>query len=151
MDVIKRLLFEIEGVTEAYQNERWHWNSQVSSSKKRMKLILGSDGRNPGTETAEEIWNDLLDDCFDDDEIALVTAIKESSPELIAKPYYSKTVRIEETGESFIANLIWDQKQVILFLNDSYDDFMLAKKTGWNVYCTKEGFDVVDLLEKVGE
>jgi ribosomal protein S27E len=151
MDVIKRLLFEIAGVSESYQNERWHWNSQVSFSKKKMKLILGSDGRNPGTETADEIWSDLLDDCFDDDEIEFITAIKESSPESISKPYYSKTVKIEETGESFTANLIWDKKQVILFLNDAYDDYLLAKKTGWNVYCTKEGFDVTELLEKVGE
>lgn len=151
MDVIKRILFEIDGVSESYQNERWHWNSQVSSSKKKMKLILGSDGRNPGTESADEIWSDLLDDCFDNDEIELITAVKESSPESISKPYYCKTVKNEETGESFTANLIWDQKQVILFLNDAYDDYLLAKKTGWNVYCTKEGFDVAELLEKVGE
>ena len=151
MDVIKQLLFEIDGVTESYQNERWHWNSQVVSSNKKMKLILGNDGRNPGTETAGEIWSDLLDDCFDDDEIKIVTAIKEKSPESIERPYYSKTVKIEETGESFTANLIWDQRQVILFLNDAYDDYLLAKKTGWNVYCTNEGFDVADLLEKVGE
>ena len=151
MDVIKRLLFEIEGVTESYQNERWQWNSQIPSSKKKMKLILGNDGRNPGTETADDIWSDLLDDCFDDNEIELITAVRESSPESIAKPYYSKIVKIEETGESFTANLIWNQKQVILFLNDAYDDFLLAKKTGWNVYCTKEGFDVAELLEKVGD
>lgn len=80
-----------------------------------------------------------------------MTAIKEKSPESIERPYYSKTVKIEETGESFTANLIWDQRQVILFLNDAYDDYLLAKKTGWNVYCTNEGFDVADLLEKVGE
>ena len=151
MDVIKRLLFEIEDVTEFYQNERWQWNSQIPSSKKKMKLLLGNDGRNPGTETADDIWSDLLDDCFDDDEIKLITAVRESSPESIAKPYYSKTVKIEETGESFTANLIWDQKHVILFLNDAYDDYLLAKKTGWHVYCTKEGFDVAELLEKVGE
>ena len=151
MDVIKRLLFEIEGVTESYQNERWQWNSQIPSSKKKMKLILGNDGRNPGTETADDIWSDLLDDCFDDNEIELITAVRENSPESIAKPYYSKIVKIEETGESFTANLIWNQKQVILFLNDAYDDYLLAKKTGWNVYCTKEGFDVAELLEKVGE
>lgn len=151
MDIIKRLLFEIEGVTESFQNERWHWNSHVSDSKKKMKLILGTDGRNPGTETAEEIWSDLLDDCFDEDEIAIVTELKHKSLESIAKPYYSKSVKIEETGESFTANLIWDQKQVILFLNDAFDDYLLAKKTGWNVYCTKEGFDITELLEKVGE
>lgn len=151
IDVIKRLLFEIEGVTESYQNERWQWNSKIPFSNKKMKLILGNDGRNPGTETAEDIWNDLLDDCFDYDEIELITAVRENSPESIARPYYSKTIKIEETGESFTANLIWDQKQVILFLNDAYDDYLLAKKTGWDVCCTKEGFDVAELLEKVGE
>lgn len=151
IDVIERLLFEIEMVTESYQNERWQWNSKIPSSKKKMKLILGNDGRNPGTEIAHDIWSDLLDDCFDGDEIELITLVRENSPESIAKPYYRKTVKIEETGEIFTTNLIWDQKQVILFLNDAYDDYLLAKKTGWNVYCTKEGFDVAELLEKVGE
>lgn len=151
MDVIKRLLFGIEGVSESYQNERWHWNSDVTSSKKKMKLILGSDGRNPGNESAEEIWNDLLDDCFDGNEIKIITEVKESSSESIAKPFYNKSVKIEETGEKFVANLIWDAKQVILFLNDAYDDYLIAKKTGWDVYCTKEGFDIIEFLEKVGE
>lgn len=150
-DVIKRLLYEIDGETESYQDERWYWDSQVSISNRKMRLILGSDGRNPGNETSEEIWSDLLDDCFDENEIAIVSAIKETSPETIARPYYSKTVRIDETGDSFTANLIWDQKQVILFLNDAYEDYLLAKKTGWSVYCTKEGFDVAELLAKVGE
>lgn len=151
IDVIKHLLFEIEGVTEIYQNERWHWNSKISSSNKKMKLILGTDGRNPGNESAEEIWSDLLDDCFDEEEIGLIKKIKEKSPEHIAKPYYCKTVRVEETGEEFVANLIWDTQKVILFLNDAYDAYVLAKKTGWHVFCTKDGFDVEELLEKVEE
>jgi hypothetical protein len=150
-DIIKRILFEIDGVAEIFQNERWNWNSRISDSKKKMKLILGNDGRNPGTETADEIWSDLLGDCFDADEVALVTSLKHNSSEMIAEPYYSKSVKIEETGENFTANLIWYQKQVMLFLNDAYDDYLLAKKTGWNVYCTKEGFDVTELLEKIGE
>ena len=84
-------------------------------------------------------------------EIEIVERIKSLSPQSITKPYYQKTVKIEETGETFITNLIWDEKKVILFLNDAYDDYKLAKKTGWFVYCTKDGFDVNELLEKVGE
>lgn len=151
IDVINRLLFGIEGISETYQNERWHWNSNVTSSKKKMKLLLGSDGRNPGNESADEIWDDLLDDCFDDNEIKIITEVKTTSPETIAKPFYNKSVKIEETGEKFVANLIWDAKQVILFLDDAYDDYLIAKKTGWDVYCTKEGFNIIELLEKVGE
>ena len=62
-----------------------------------------------------------------------------------------ETVKIEETDEKFTANLIWDSKKVILFLNDAYDDYLVATKTGWDVFCTKEGFDVDALLEKVVE
>ncbi len=151
IDILKHLIFEIEDVTETYQNERWHGNSDIPSSTKKMKLTLDTDGRNPGTESAIEIWNDLLEDCFDDNEIEIVERIKSLSPQSIAKPYYQKTVKIEETGETFITNLIWDEKKVILFLNDTYDDYNLAKKTGWFVYCTKDGFDINELLEKVGE
>lgn len=150
-DIINKLLIEIDGVDEFFQNESLNWNNGTSCSKKIMKLTLGSDGRNPGTETAEEIWNDLLDDCFDDEEIEIIMKLKQNSSRFIAKPYYSKTVKIEETGEIFTANLIWDQKKVILFLNDSYDDYLLAKKTGWSVYCTNEGFDIMELLERLGE
>lgn len=149
IDVIKRLLFEINGAPVATQAKRWQQNS-AGSAKKRMKLILGSDGRNPGTETAEEIWTDLLDDCFDDDEITLIKSVKEKSPEVISRPYYNKTVKIEDTGEEFVANLIWDSKYVILLLNDSAESYELAKKTGWDVYCTKEMFDVDEFLKKVG-
>lgn len=150
IDIIKRLLFEIDGVSVTTQKERWHWNSDVKHSKK-MKLVLGSDGRNPGTETADEIWADLLDDCYDDDEKALIEELKEKSPEIISRPFYCKTVKIEETGEEFVANLIWDSKKVILLLNDAEDDYELAKKTGWDIYCTKEGFNADELLQKVGE
>lgn len=150
IEVIQRLLSEIDGVSATTQTERWHWNSDSKRSKK-MKLILGSDGRNPGTETAEEIWSDLLDDCYNDDEIALVEALKEKSPEIISRPFYNKTVKIEKTGEEFVATLIWDSKKVILLLNDAENSYELAKKTGWDVYCTKVGFDADELLQKVGD
>lgn len=151
IDVIKHLLFEIENMTESFQNENWQWNENIKSSNKKMKLVLGIDGRNPGNESADEIWNDLLEDCFDTDEKELIKSVKKYSPKKIAKPYYNKTLKIEETGEEFLANLIWDSKNVILFLNEGYKDYLLAKKTGWDIFCTKEGFDINELLEKVSE
>ena len=149
IDVIKRLLFDIDGVKETYQNDRWHGSGSVKPPVKRMKLILGTDGRNPGNESAAEIWNDLLEDCFDDDETALISNVKEQSQEEIARPYFSKTVKIEETGEEFVASALWDEKKVILFLNDNYEDYLKAVKTGWDVYCTKEGFDISEFLGKL--
>jgi ATP-dependent helicase YprA (DUF1998 family) len=148
IDVMKQLLSELESASETYQKETWSTGAHLSE---KMKLILGNDGRNPGNESADEIWSDLLDDCFYEKELSLIEKVKENSPKNIARPYYSKTVEIEETAEKFVANLIWDSKEVILFLNDAYEDYLIAKKTGWAVFCTKEGFDIKELLEKVGE
>lgn len=151
IEVIERLLFKIKGIPETFQNECLQLDRKESYSNNEMKLILGSDGRNPGTETAVEIWEDLLEDCFKDNEIVLINELKDNTPKVIEKPYYSKTVMIEETGEKFIADLIWIKNKVILFLDNAFDDFILAKKTGWHVYCTKEGFDINEFLEKVGK
>ena len=149
IETIKHLLYEIENSSEAYQKERWHCNYNAITDRV-MKLTLGTDGRNPGTETADEIWSDLLEDCTEGEESDLVEAIKENSPAYIANPYYNKTVVIEESGESFTADLLWYEQKVILFLEEAYDDYLLARKTGWSVFCTKEGFDPKELLEKVG-
>ena len=151
IDVIKRLLFEINQSSEIIQNERWHWDSNNNITNKKMKLQLLADGRNPGSETPEEIWTDLLDDCYTEDEIKLISEIKNKCPEIISKPYYNKSAKIVETGEIFTANLLWDTKYVVLLLNDNQEFLKLAKKTGWSVYSTIEGFDVDEFLERIGE
>lgn len=151
IDTLRHIIFEIEKANENFQNKDFRWDSNLKSSAKYMNVVLGTDGRNPGLETSTEIWNDILDDCFYENEIDIIRKLKSNSPEIISRPYYSKTVKIVETGESFVANLIWDDKKVMLFLNDAYDDYKLAKKTGWSVYCTNEVFDIDELLCKVGE
>ena len=103
---IKRLLFEIEGVSEIYQNERWHWKRNTKQNSK-MKLSLGSDGRNPGNDSAREIWSELLEDCVDENEIEIISKIKDISPNVIANPYYNKTIKIEDTGEEIMADYVW--------------------------------------------
>lgn len=151
INIIKRILFEIDDAIDFYQLERWNGNSYISTSNNKKKLILGNDGRNPGIESADEIWDDLLEDCFYENETSIIKKLKENSPKSIEKPYYRKTVKIEEIGKSFTSNLIWIKNQVILFLDDAYNDYLIAKESGWNVYCTKEGFDVDELLENIGE
>lgn len=37
----------------------------------------------------------------------------------------------------------------MLFLTDSAEDYEIAQKTGWKCYCTKEGFDVEEFLERI--
>lgn len=150
IESIKKLLFEIDGVSEVYQNERWHWKRNGKINNK-MKLTLGLDGRNPGNDSANEIWSELLEDCIDENEIDVIERIKETSPDYIANPYYNKTMVIEETGEEITASYVWYKEETMLFLNEAYDDYQKSKKTGWNVYCTKIDFDIKELLDKVGK
>ncbi len=147
IEVLYRLINELEFAEES------HYNGSIKIHKKNTfkKLLIGNDGRNPGNESANEIWDDLLDDCFDENEKFLIKEVKENSPKNIVIPHYKKTVTIEETNEEFFANLIWETKHVILLLNDRHDDYLIAKKTGWHVFYTGVGFDIKDLIKKVGE
>lgn len=149
IDVINRLLFDLNPAEEAFSNDHFSKYIEASIAKTQMKLTLGSDGRNPGSESSREIWEDLIEDCSEESEIDLITTVMEKCPDIISRPYYDKTVKIEETGEKFHADLLWDDKKTILFLDESYEDYLIAQKTGWNVFCTRDGFDVDAFIEKV--
>lgn len=141
----------IEELLETINNKEELCSDKNVKEKNTMNLKLGSDGINPGTESAKEIWEYLLEDCYSDTEIKIINELKEKTKENISRPYHSVSVTIEETEEVVKTSLIWYEKKVILFLDDLYDDYKISKKTGWDVYCTKEGFDISELLEKVGE
>lgn len=145
IEVIKRIIYD------ANLNSNNKMDGKHADREMGMILSLGNDGRDPGAESTEEIWNDILEDCFDENEIEIVSILKGNSPKNIEKPYYSKTVTIKETGEKFYANFIWKDAGVILFLNDADADYILAQKTGWHCFSTSNGFDTNELLNLIGD
>lgn len=104
------------------------------------KVKLSGDGQYQLSETAKEIWNNLMEDC-EDDELDIIRRIAEKCPLKIAKPIYHESFTIAETGEKVYTDLIWPEQKVILFLEESINDFELAKKTGWKCFCTSTGID----------
>lgn len=146
IEVIDRIIF---GIKDKNSEDMFGDSTNEKVCGIEMKLVLGNDGRNPSNESSEEIWNDIIDDCEEDDEMDFITLIKEKCPERISNPYYNKTIKIVETGESFFADLVWDTKKVLFFLNSSFEDYEVAKKTGWSAYCTKEKFNIEEFIRKV--
>lgn len=115
---------------------------------KNYTISLCNEGQNQRAETARDIWENLMDDC-DDEEITIIQQLLESGKSNIAKPIYRESVVIVETQEKFFVDQIWPEKKVMLFLTDSSNDYEIAKKTGWHCYSTKQGFDVDEFINRI--
>ena len=119
------------------------------NTKEHFQLEYGDDGQNQESETAEEIWNNLSEDCYTDEEQHLIAEIKSRNIVNIVKPIYQQTVKILETGEKIYTDLIWRSKKVMLFLDENRDSYEIARKTDWYCYCTSEIFDIDEFLERI--
>ena len=45
---------------------------------------------------------------------------------------------------------MWKDKQVMLFLDESYEDYLIACKSDWKCFCTREGFDIHEFINVIG-
>lgn len=135
-----------EEVVDPFAKERD--DSSQDDITENYTLSLCNYGQNQHSETAKEIWENLKDDC-DDEEVHIVQQLLDSGKDNIAKPIYRETVVIVETQERFFVDQIWSEKKVMLFLRDSSHDYEIAKKTGWHCYSTEQGFDVDDFLARI--
>lgn len=116
--------------------------------KEHFQIVFHNDGLNQMAETYREIWENLLDDC-EKEEQGIIEQLLEKGDVAISKPIYRESAEIVETGETFFVDQIWKEKKVMLFLMENYDDYLVARKTGWYCYCTKEPIDVDDFLQRI--
>lgn len=121
---------------------------EVAATKEHFQLNFCDEGRNQVSDTVEEIWRNLLDDC-NDDERKLIQEIVNRHVDNITRPIYGESVVIAETKEKFFVREMWKDKQVMLFLADDKADYDVAQKTGWHCYCTALGFDVDEFLRRI--
>lgn len=116
--------------------------------KEHFQLLFCNKGQNQMSESETEIWENLLEDC-DEDECKIIQQIADKKKGSIAKPICREYIEIIETGEKFFVDEVWKDKKVMLFLADSYDDYEVAKKTGWYCYCTKVEFDIDEFIKRI--
>lgn len=112
-----------------------------------MKLICLNKGQLQAGLSHEQIWENILEDCSDD-EIGIVedlAKIVKKEPDV-----YNEVFKIEKTGEIFCANLVWNDEKLLFFLSDNEEDYEIAKGTGWNCVFSKNEA-IIDDFKKVGD
>ena len=120
-----------------------------SSSKEHFQMLFANTGMNQNTATAEEIWSNILEDCETSEEKHIIQDIIDLDKKNIAKPIYGESAKIIETEEEFDIDLLWKSQRTMLFLDENYESYQIAQKTGWNCYCTRKGFDIDEFMKLI--
>ena len=114
------------------------------------QVVFCNEGQNQAAESVEAIWNNLIDDCEDED-IEIIDKIKANCPNEIAKPWYREAIKVVESDEKIFPDLLWKEKKVMLFLNENIEEYEKALRTGWHCYCTSKDFDIEEFLNRITE
>lgn len=113
----------------------------------QMRIISQNRGQIQSGLSHEEIWENILEDCADDE----IEVVKRISEIITVEPdVYNEIFKIEATGEMFCANLVWMDRKILLFLRDNSEDYEMAEKTGWNCIITEDA-NAIEKIRNVGE
>lgn len=121
---------------------------QEDEESQKLQVAFCNNGQNQAAESVSEIWNNIIDDCSEDEE-SLIKIISDKCPQNISKPWYRESIRIIETGEEVFTDLIWKDKKVILFLSENIEEYQKAKETDFSCYCLSEDFDIDEFISKI--
>lgn len=132
-------------------------NSSISSGNhiqpeeyvRGTRAVFNNDGQDQIGMTYAEIWDYLLQDTEDADEIIAITNLKSLFTEDKEKPFYQGSIRFVENGQSIKADLLWKQSKVALFLKENKDDYELAKASDWKVFCLEDAINPQKLLSSI--
>lgn len=107
------------------------------------------DGQNQQSDSYDEIWNNIQEDCSSDEEVAIFDEIKNIAKEGISKPIYQESIVIVETATKYSTNLLWKDKKVILFLSENEAEYEVAKLSNWKCFCTSRDFNVEEFVKEI--
>ena len=123
-------------------------SDEAKPQKEELTLKPLNRGMNLAGESAEYIWNTVMDDC-EDEEYTLIKSVADIGKENIEKPLYRETLEIKELGEKIQPVLTWRSNKVLLFIEDCDDDYDLGVKSGWRCFSTVKGFDANELIKAI--
>jgi hypothetical protein len=113
-----------------------------------LQIVFCNNGQNQSSESSEEIWDNLIEDCSSEEEDVLKT-IQKKCPKNISKPWYKESIKISETGVELFTDLVWKEKKVILFLGENEKSYKIAKETDFDCYCLSEEFNIDEFISKI--
>lgn len=145
--------FVVELIEEGVPNVSTPEDNFILSEESDFFVRVLNHGRDHRSDPVNEIWDNLLEDC-DDDEKEIVKQIAQKCSTSIEKPIYDEEFELiskdnNEKSESFCVDLIWPKNKVMLFLKENIDDYNAAQKSDWKCFCTVEGFDIDHFLREI--
>ena len=114
------------------------------------RVVLLNKGTDQSSESVQEIWSNLMDDCGDD-ELPVIEELASLCKGEIVKPIYNEQIILPEidSKDLIMVNLIWESRKVMLFLSDNEEDYRKALKSGWKCFCTSEGVNCEELIKMI--
>lgn len=140
--------FDINNI-EMKEIEKINLNDLETSNNKKAKLKFEGKGKYQESDSLKDIWNNLSNDCNEDEFSIIAKIAKESNNINIEHPIYNEKIINMDTNEEFWVREIWKNKQVMLFLTEDYEEYLIARKSGWKCYCTKEKFNIKEFIEQI--
>lgn len=123
-------------------------NKKVKPSKTKVTRINIIGGRNQQSDNIQEIWENLIDDCNNNEE-KIIKKILKINKENIEKPIYNANVEISNTNDKITVNEIWKKSKVMLFLEDNMEAFNKVQNTGWKCYILNKKFKIEEFLKEI--
>lgn len=125
-------------------------NEPGSKSISPCKIRFKNNGRNLRNASAQQVWDTVLGDC-DEEDISIVREIREMHKGAGGNPYYQAYFVFPEVSDRKCnATLIWEKQKVIFFVNDQYEDYEYALKSGWHCFCTADTPDFKHMIKLIG-
>lgn len=137
-------MIEIESKDNKSENE-----SNEKNDNKVAKLKFKDKGRHQEGHSLHEIWENLVNDCDENEYSTIKRIAKKTEKTNIEVPIYNEEIVNLDTNEEFWVNEVWPNRKVMFFLSDDYDQYLIAKKTGWKCYCTKEKFNIDEFIKQI--
>ena len=145
IDCTNDIRYSSENITDYNQVDV---NSCTSVNKMNLKIIR--QGSLFSGNIPEEVWDNLIDECEDDEQIMqILNRIKFSVPSKIPSSYFATQIETE-TGEKIEVDQFFPSIHLMIFLKNNKDEYEKAQLTGWLCYLVDENLDVVNLLKDIG-
>lgn len=140
IDFYRQISPWFDGEWESSKNEEVYTVESITSGvdvseSSQLKIVQQNVGQIQAGLSHEDIWENILEDCNEEESETLkaISEIVETEPDL-----YNEVFKIDKTGETFCANLVWTETKKLLFLKDNMEDYLIALKTGWTCLITTD-------------
>ena len=126
-------------------NEKYDGSVEIE----KIDLKFTNQGIYQESSSLNDIWQYIIEDCDSLEKVIISKLARKTQGKNIEHPIYNEIIINPKNGDEIFVNEIWKDKKVMLFLTENYDDYLKALKTGWKCFCTKEKFDVEELIKLV--